>query len=83
MDLANQMEIKLRDFMPAFFIAIAGSTSSTPVMQSMVTLGPDLTFARLRHALELVGGPSKKELKVWEKLNESLKLPKNDANSET
>ncbi len=79
MDLANQMEIKLRDFMPAFFIAIAGSTSSTPVMQSMVTIGPDLTFARLRRALEIVGAPSKKELKVWEKLNESLKLPKNDA----
>ncbi len=79
MDLANQMEIKLRDFMPAFFIAIAGSTSSTPVMQSMVTIGPDLTFARLRHALEIVGGPSKKEAKVWEKLNESLKLPKNES----
>ena len=79
MDLANQMEIKLRDFMPAFFIAIAGSTASTPVMQTMVTIGPDLTFARLRHALEVVGGPSKKEVKVWEKLNESIKLPKNDA----
>ena len=79
MDLANQMGIKLRDFMPAFFIAIAGSTASTPVMQTMVTIGPDLTFSRLRHALEIVGGPSKKELKVWEKLNESLKLPKNDA----
>ena len=79
MELATQMEIKLRDFMPTFFIAIAGSTSSTPVMQSMVTIGPDLTFARLRHALEIVGGPSKKEAKVWEKLNESLKLPKNDA----
>lgn len=79
MDLANQMGIKLRDFMPAFFISIAGSTASTPVMQTMVTIGPDLTFARLRHALEIVGGPSKKELKVWEKLNESLKLPKNDA----
>src|SRR5690606_4423368 len=79
MDLAAQMEIKLRDFMPAFFIAIAGSTASTPVMQTMVTIGPDLTFARLRHALEIVGGPSKKELKVWEKLNESLKLPKNEA----
>ena len=50
-------------------------------MQSMVTLGPDLTFARLRHALEIVGGPSKKEVKR-EKLNESLKLPKNDATSE-
>ena len=60
MDLANQMGIKLRDFMPTFFIAIAGSTSSTPVMQSMVTLGTDLTFARLRHALEIVGAPSKK-----------------------
>ena len=51
-------------------------------MQSMVTIGPDLTFARLRHALEIIGSPSKKELKVWEKLNETLKLPKNDANSE-
>ena len=79
MTLAEQMQIKLRDFMPTFFIAIAGSTSSTPVMQSMVTLGPDLTFARLRHALEIVGEPSKKEAKVWEKLNESLKLPKNEA----
>lgn len=79
MDLATQMDIKLRDFMPTFFIAIAGSTSSTPVMQSMVTLGPDLTFARLRHALEIVGGPSKKEAKIWEKLNETLKLSKNDA----
>ncbi|MEK5741412.1 glutamate--tRNA ligase [Acinetobacter variabilis] len=79
MDLANQMGIKLRDFMPAFFIAIAGSTASTPVMQTMVTIGPDLTFARLRHALEVVGAPSKKEVKAWEKLNESLKLPKNEA----
>ena len=79
MDLAAQMEIKLRDFMPAFFIAIAGSTASTPVMQTMVTIGPDLTFARLRHALEIVGGPSKKELKAWEKLNQSLQLPKNEA----
>lgn len=72
-DLANQMGVKLRDFMPAFFVAIAGSTSATPVMQSMVLIGPDVTFARLRHALALLGEPSKKELKTWEKLNESLK----------
>ncbi|TXJ10537.1 MAG: glutamate--tRNA ligase [Acinetobacter sp.] len=78
MDLANQMDIKLRDFMPTFFIAIAGSTSSTPVMQSMVTIGADLTFARLRHALEIVGAPSKKEDKAWQKLNEQLKQPKNN-----
>lgn len=73
MDLANQMGVKLRDFMPTFFIAIAGSTSSTPVMQSMVTIGPDVTFARLRHALNILGEPSKKETKEWEKLNEQLK----------
>lgn len=79
MDLANQMEIKLRDFMPTFFIAIAGSTSATPIMQAMVTIGPDLTYARLRHALEVVGKPSKKELKTWEKLNESLELAKNNS----
>lgn len=79
MQLAAQMEIKLRDFMPSFFMAIAGSTSAVPVMQAMVTLGPDLSYARLRHALKIVGEPSKKELKVWEKLNEQLKLPKNDA----
>ncbi|WP_019520315.1 glutamate--tRNA ligase [Faucicola boevrei] len=78
-DLATQMGIKLRDFMPTFFIAIAGSTSSTPVMQSMVIIGPDVTFARLRHALNIVGEPSKKELKAWEKLNVELK---NQANVE-
>lgn len=60
MSLSEQMEIKLRDFMPAFFIAIAGSTSSTPVMESMVTLGADLTYARLRHALEVLGGGQQK-----------------------
>lgn len=79
MELAQQMDIKLRDFMPTFFIAIAGSTSATPIMQAMVTIGPDLTYARLRHALEIIGAPSKKELKVWEKLNESIQLPKNNA----
>lgn len=82
MDLANQMGVKLRDFMPTFFIAIAGSTSSTPVMQSMVTIGPDLIFARLRHALNVVGEPSKKELKEWEKLNQQLQSPKNPSNED-
>jgi glutamyl-tRNA synthetase len=78
-DLASQMEIKLRDFMPAFFVAIAGSHSSTPVMQSMVTLGPDLSLARLRQALKLLGEPSKKDEKIWLKHNQQLKLPKNKA----
>lgn len=79
MTLAEQMEIKLRDFMPTFFLAIAGSTSSTPVMESMAILGADLSYARLRAALELIGGVSKKETSAWQKLNESIQLPKNTA----
>ena len=81
MSLSEQMEIKLRDFMPAFFIAIAGSTSSTPVMESMVTLGADLTYARLRHALEVLGGVSKKETAEWQKLDAQLSAPKISANN--
>ncbi len=79
MTLAQQMEIKLRDFMPAFFIAIAGSTSSTPVMESMAILGADLSYARLRAAINLLGGVSKNETKAWQKLDETLQLPKNTA----
>jgi glutamyl-tRNA synthetase len=81
MSLSEQMEIKLRDFMPAFFIAIAGNTSSTPVMESMVTLGADLTYARLRHALEVLGGVSKKETAEWQKLDVQLSAPKISANN--
>lgn len=81
MTLAEQMGIKLRDFMPAFFIAIAGSTSSTPVMESMAILGADLTFARLRAAIEVLGGVSKNETKAWQKLNETLQLPKAESSN--
>ena len=34
----------------------------------MEILGPDLTRFRLRQALDLLGGVSKKENKEWEKL---------------
>lgn len=77
--LASQMQIKLRDFMPAFFVAIAGSTQSTPVMQAMVTLGADLTYARLRHALTVLGGVSKKETSEWQKLDAQLQLSEKPA----
>jgi glutamyl-tRNA synthetase len=76
MTLAEHMDIKLRDFMPAFFIAIAGTTASTPVMASMVTLGADLSYARLRHALDVLGGVSKKDTSAWQKWDLELQLPK-------
>lgn len=65
--LADSMDIKLRDFMSPFFIAIAGSTSSTPVMNSMYVIGADMTLTRLRHAIDVLGGLGKKKLKKLEK----------------
>lgn len=65
--MADAMEIKLRDIMPPFFIAISGSTSSTPVMNSMAIIGADMTLNRLRHAIEVLGGLGKKKQKKLEK----------------
>ncbi|USZ15433.1 glutamate--tRNA ligase [Moraxella sp. FZFQ2102] len=70
--LAASFEIKLKDFMQPFFVAIAGSTSSTPVMNSMYVIGADMTLARLRHATEALGGLGKKKLKKLEEKNKSL-----------
>jgi len=65
--LADGMEFKIRDFLFPLFIAIAGTSQSVSVVDSMSILGPDMSRARLRHALEIVGGPSKKQTKSWEK----------------
>ncbi|MEH6389435.1 glutamate--tRNA ligase [Pseudomonas profundi] len=66
--IAEGLELKLRDLMPLLFAAITGQASSVSVLVAMAHLGPDLTRFRLRQALELLGGSSKKEVKAWEKL---------------
>ncbi|MFN3582060.1 MAG: glutamate--tRNA ligase [Pseudomonas sp.] len=66
--IAELLELKLRDLMPMLFAAITGQASSVSVLDAMAHLGPDLTRFRLRQALELLGGSSKKEVKAWEKL---------------
>ncbi|PVZ69602.1 glutamate--tRNA ligase [Pelagibaculum spongiae] len=65
--LSKQMGHKMGDFMFPIFVAIAGTPNSWSVMDSMAILGPDMSRARLRHALNVLGGPSKKEGKRWEK----------------
>jgi glutamyl-tRNA synthetase len=37
------------------------------VIDAMAILGPDLSRARVRHAIDALGGASKKQLKVLEK----------------
>ena len=70
--LASHCDIKLKDFMQPFFVAIAGSTSGTPIMNAMYVIGADMTLARLRHACEVLGGFGKKKLKKLEEVNKSL-----------
>jgi glutamyl-tRNA synthetase len=47
--LAKAMNLKMGDFMFAVFVAIAGTSNSWSVTDSMEQLGPDMTRARLRH----------------------------------
>lgn len=65
--LAKAMDIKMGDFMQPIFVSIAGTPNSWSVMDSMALLGPDMTRARLRFALNVLGGFSKKESKRVDK----------------
>jgi len=65
--LADTNGVKIKDFLAPLFIAIAGSSSSFSVVDSMHLLGPDMTRARLRNAIDILGGVSKKAAKRLEK----------------
>jgi len=65
--LAKLLELKVRDFLYPFFIAIAGTSATISVLDSMVLLGPDMSRARVRHALNTLGGVGKKKMKKMEK----------------
>jgi glutamyl-tRNA synthetase len=72
--LAEAMGMKIKPFLQPLFIALTGSTTSPPLFDSMSLLGSDLTRARLREALQVAGGVSKKETKQWEKDYRALGL---------
>lgn len=71
-ELAAQMELKIRDFLAPLFIAIAGTSASISVIDSMHMLGSDLSRARIRHAIEVLGSISKKRMKDVEKAYAAL-----------
>jgi glutamyl-tRNA synthetase len=70
--IADATQIKVKDFLAPLFVAIAGSSASFSVVDSMEMLGPDMSRARIRHAIEVLGGVSKKALKRLEKNYQSL-----------
>ena len=69
---ANAMGIKLKPFLAPLFIALTGSSSSISVMDSMNLMGADMSRARLRDSIDLLGGVGKKKLKKMEKAYQQL-----------
>jgi glutamyl-tRNA synthetase len=69
--IAAALGKKSRDVARPFYVAITGSPTSIPLYDSMELLGRDLVRERLRNALDLLGAPSKRELKEWESLLQS------------
>lgn len=65
--LSDFLELKIRDTLLPLFIAVTGKAASVSVIDAITILGLDITRARIRHALEVLGGVSKKEMKHWEK----------------
>ncbi|MBK6510817.1 MAG: glutamate--tRNA ligase [Haliea sp.] len=65
--LSDALGVKVKDFIAPLFIAIAGTSASISVVDSMALLGPDMSRARIRHAIDVLGGVSKKGLKQLEK----------------
>jgi len=70
--LAEALDVKVKDYLAPLFVAIAGSSASFSVVDSMELLGPDLSRARVRHAIETLGGVSKKAMKRLEKEYQAL-----------
>jgi glutamyl-tRNA synthetase len=65
--LAEQLGLKPKALFAPLFIAIAGSSAAYSMPDSMAILGADLTRARLRSAIDVLGGVSKKAAKRLEK----------------
>lgn len=65
--LASDMGYKIRDYLFPLFIAVSGKAVSTSVIESIDILKLDITRARLRAAMENLGGVSKKLAKKLEK----------------
>ncbi|HKI75205.1 MAG TPA: glutamate--tRNA ligase, partial [Pseudomonadales bacterium] len=70
--LAERMGLKIRDLLAPVFVAISGKPVAPPLYDSIEILGPDLSRARVRHAIEVLGGVSNKQSKRLEKEYRSL-----------
>lgn len=72
--LADSQDVKIKDLLAPLFIAISGSSASISVVDAMELLGPDISRARVRATIDLLGGVSKKKMKKLEKAYANLSL---------
>jgi glutamyl-tRNA synthetase len=73
-DLAEAMDLKPKALFAPLFVALSGEKVAYSIPDSMAILGPDMTRARLRSAIEACGGVSKKAAKRLEKAYADLNL---------
>lgn len=71
-DLATEMGMRIRDFLAPIFIAIAGRSVALPLFDSLEILGSDLTRARIRDAIDVLGGVGSKVQRRLEKEYQTL-----------
>lgn len=80
--IATALGLKVKDVLHPVFVAIAGTTASFSVVDSMEIIGSDLSRARLRQAIEILGGVSKKQAKKleknWQRIEQGLPLEASD-----
>ncbi|HEV7232873.1 MAG TPA: glutamate--tRNA ligase family protein, partial [Sphingorhabdus sp.] len=62
---AEVLEAKLKDVIRPMYIALTGAPQGVPLFDAIVHLGRDIIRERLRHAMELLGPASKKEVEAW------------------
>ena len=64
---AEICDYKVRDFVAPLFLALSGRKVALPLFESIELLGLELTRARLRSAIEILGGISNKKMKKLDK----------------
>lgn len=70
--IAKALNLKLRQLLLPCYAAVSGEKVSTPLFESMVILGSDMTRMRLKYAIEELGGLGKKKLKKLDNRYSSL-----------
>ena len=72
---AEKSGYEVRDFVAPLFIALSGRSVALPLFDSIEVLGLELTRARLRSAIDLLGGISNKKMKKLDKEWVTLNRP--------